>query len=296
MYSARRSVRAVALILGSAVCGLPAYSQNTLFLNLEAKSLRSSPLTSSAASCQKRSDTSWPALRADAPGILGMPAPCELPVANAQPVALCSPSSPVNSQCGASHDFVRDALNTMGKQGRLILRARAKVLEILQSDNACTAWYRAKDADPATTFRTLTFSVDRDGDEFVQSFVAPGEMQIFRSPYVARVLQGEGAGTTVTINRNGAFFQALAGVMLNGREPGPWRLQGVRQLRVGPYDGATFRAQVVTLLHELGHVIDLLPQDSDDETKSPQNTLEVLRYCRAEVESGATRGMLSASR
>ena len=296
MYSARRSVQAVALILGSAVWGLPAYSQNTLFLNLEAKSLRSTTLTSSAASCQKRSDTSWPALRADAPGTLSPSATCDLPVETVRPVALCAAGSPVSGQCAASRDFVRDDLNTMGKQGHLILRARDRVLEILQSDNACTAWYRTKDPDPAATFRTLPFSVERNGDEFVQSFVARSQMQIFRSPYVARVQQGEGAGTTVTINRNGAFFQALAGVVLTGREAGPWRLQGVRQLRVGPYDGATFRAQVVTLLHELGHVIDLLPQDSDDETKSPQNTLEVLSHCRGEVESKEAPHATLASR
>lgn len=296
MYSARRSVQAVAFILGSAVYGLPVYSQNTLFLNLETKSLRSSAVTSSAASCQKRSDTSWPALRADISGTFGPSATCDIPVEAVRPVAPCAAASPVNGQCRASHDFVRDDLNTMGKHGHLILRARDKVLEILQSDNACTAWYRTKDSDPAATFRTLTFSLDRDSDEFVQSFVAPSQMQIFRSPYVARVLQGEGAGSTVTINRNGAFFQALASVVLTTREAGPWRLQGVRQLRVGPYDGATFRAQVVTLLHELGHVIDLLPQDSDDETKSPQNTLEVLSHCREEVESKEVPHATLASR
>jgi len=37
------------------------------------------------------------------------------------------------------------------------------------------------------------------------------------------------------------------------------------------------------LLHEFGHVINLLPLDFDNvDGKSVQNTAEVLRYCRAE--------------
>jgi hypothetical protein len=70
-----------------------------------------------------------------------------------------------------------------------------------------------------------------------------------------------------------------------------------RALRVGPYWGDTPNAQVLALLHEFGHVIDLLPSDGEDqEGKSAQNTNEVLRYCRAEVESSARRGTLAARR
>ena len=52
--------------------------------------------------------------------------------------------------------------------------------------------------------------------------------------------------------------------------------------------GNTLRAQVLTLLHEYGHLIDMLPVDEGDrDGRSLQNTLEVLQHCRAEIESKA---------
>jgi len=50
-----------------------------------------------------------------------------------------------------------------GQAGQKILRARDRVLEILQSENACSAWFREKDPAPAATFRTLSFEIDRKG-------------------------------------------------------------------------------------------------------------------------------------
>src|SRR6266576_866729 len=50
-------------------------------------------------------------------------------------------------------------------------------------------------------------------------------------------------------------------------------------------------AQILALLHEFGHLVDLLPTDEGDQDgKSVQNTSEVLRFCRAEVEYKARRG------
>jgi len=66
-------------------------------------------------------------------------------------------------------------------------------------------------------------------------------------------------------------------------------------LRVGPYTGNSLHAQVLALLHEFGHLVDLLPADGgDEEAKSMQNTAEVLRFCRAEIESKAGRNALLA--
>jgi len=199
--------------------------------------------------------------------------------------------------CSASSDIVRDDLNTMGKQGQKILLARQKVLEILQSENACSEWYRSKDADPAATFRTLTFTLDHEGEGYVRYTNEPDNMNIFRSPYVAKVMQGQGSNTTVTINANGGFFYQMANVLKTHSDGGPLYLQGTRPLHVGPYMGGTLNAQVVALLHEFGHVTDLLPPDRDDyEGKSRQNTLEVLRFCRREVESSETHHLVLASR
>ncbi len=185
----------------------------------------------------------------------------------------------------------------MGKQGQKILLARQRVLGILQTENACTEWYRSKDPDPAATFRTLTFSLDHQGEAYVRKTYEPGEMDLIRSPYVASVVQGGGPYATVTINVNGGFFYATATVLKSRKDGGPLYFQGARVLRVGPYSGGTLNAQVVALLHEFGHVIDLLPRDWDDyEGKSQQNTAEVLRFCRAEVESKETQNTFLASR
>jgi hypothetical protein len=192
---------------------------------------------------------------------------------------------------------VRDDLNTMGKQGQSILRARDKVLEILQTENACTAWFRTKESNPLAVFRTLTFALDREGEVYVRKILESGGIELIRNPYVARVIQDGGFNSTVSINLHGAFFFPMASVVEDRLEGGPVTFRGARPILVGPYAGGTFRAQVVALLHEFGHVIDLLPSDHDDyEGRSRQNTLDVLRACRAEVESKEKPHTLSASR
>jgi hypothetical protein len=192
---------------------------------------------------------------------------------------------------------VREQMKVVGKPGQEILRARERVLEILQTDNACSLWYRSKNPDPVATFRTLSFELDSKGMDYVVDTWEPGGVNIFRSPYVARVTQGGGSYSMVTINRNGAFFAAMAKLADQPREGGPLSFRGVRYLKVGPYGGNTLPAQVVTLLHEFGHLLELLPPDKDDyEGKSVENTMEVLHFCRAQVESKDRRSVFSASR
>src|ERR1700675_736955 len=43
-------------------------------------------------------------------------------------------------------------LSPLGKAGDTIARAREQVLEILQQNNACTAWFQESDPDPAEVF------------------------------------------------------------------------------------------------------------------------------------------------
>jgi hypothetical protein len=185
----------------------------------------------------------------------------------------------------------------MGKTGQKILRARQRVLEILQTENACSGWFREKDSNPAATFQTLRFELDRGGQEIVQESKGVGGTRIFRDPYVARVIQADGSYATITINPKGAFFSAIAIVVEEQSDGGPRSLRGVRVLGVGPYAGETLRAQVLALLHEFGHLVDLLPTDKGDQDgKSVRNTGEVLRFCRAEIESKVRRNTLSAMR
>jgi hypothetical protein len=185
----------------------------------------------------------------------------------------------------------------MGKSGQKILRAREKVLEILQTENACSAWFREKDLNAADIFQTLNFEVDRKGEEFVQESKDVSNMILFRNPYVAKVFQGDGRYATITINTKGAFFYPMAGVVEVWKEGGPLNHRGSRFTNVGPYAGDTMPAQILVLLHEFGHVLDLLPADGNNvDGKSVQNTNEVLRFCRGEIESKGRLGALSTPR
>ncbi len=290
MHSAPWSVPAVVLLFVSSLCSVATYSQTSQFLSREAGSLRFASLSSDANPCEKTSDSASAAPPAEMSRLAGAFTPCDRSPEKDSPFVPCNPAIRTTAGCTASRDSVRNDLNTMGKQGQKILLARQKVLEILQTENACTDWYRGKDADPAAAFRTLTFALDRQGEGYVRYTNEPGEMNVIRSPYVASVIQGEGRYATVTINVNGGFFYPAANVVKSRKDGGPLYFQGSRLLRVGQYAGGTLNAQVVALLHEFGHVIDLLPPDRDDyEGKSRQNTEEVLRFCRAEVESRETQ-------
>lgn len=297
MYSAHRSVPAVAVLFVAALCCSPAFSQSPEFFNLEARSLPLHALSSPANPCSGNSYLPLASTRARAQRIDDWPSLCDQPTISNSPIAPCTLSSHGSIGCPASRDFVRDDLNIMGKPGKSILKARDKVLEILQTENACTEWYRTKDPDPAGAFQTLSFAVDRHGESHVRRIPEPGGLELIRNPYVASVIQGDGPHATVTINANGAFFIPVTTVVEDTYDGGPLIFQGGRAIQVGPYAGGSLRAQVLTLLHEFGHAIDLLPTDrGDNEGKSKQNTFEVLQACRAQVESKEKPHTLSASR
>lgn len=302
MRSTPWSIPAVAVLFLTSLSSLPAFSQSTQFLSLEARSLRLSNLSSSASPCSSSSNRSSTGFHGDIPGNDSPLAPCDRSLSSPSStipaaVAPCNLSTQATLPCSASSDAVHDDLNTMGKQGQKILLARQRVLEILQTENACSEWYRSKDADPAAIFRTLTFALDHEGEAYVRNTNEPDNMHVFRSPYVAKVLQGQGPNSLVTINANGGFFYQMANVLRTHNDGGPLYFQGTRALRVGPYMGGTLNAQVVALLHEFGHVTDLLPPDRDDyEGKSRHNTEEVLSYCRREVESSEMHSPVLASR
>ena len=207
----------------------------------------------------------------------------------------CEAANRAGMGCEEPKDLVQSDLEAMGKAGQKILRAREKVLEILGTENGCSVWFRSKDSNPAATFRTLRYELDLHGDEYILESRDAGPLDLFRNPYVARVVQGDGAYGTITINPKGAFFTVMARVFEVKREGGPASMRATRLLHVGPYDGDTLLAEVVTLLHEFGHVLDILPSDQDNvEGRSVQNTYEVLRNCRPELDSLSKRSTVLA--
>jgi len=281
----------------SSFSGTVALPQAVKLIRRAADALPLANLLVGRAPCTRDSGSAVPAPHAATAAGSDLGSPCDTPSVNVPSVNPCNASSPAQIGCHAPRDLVQEDLANMGKAGQKILRARHRVLEILQRENACSAWFREKDSNPADTFRTFSFAVDRKGEEFVLESKNLGNMTIFRNPYVARVFQGDGSYATITINLKGAFFSPMARVVEIQKEGGFWRLRGARVLRVGPYAGDSMHAQILALLHEFGHLVDLLPTDEGDQDgKSVQNTSEVLRFCRAEVECKAKRGALSAAR
>jgi len=184
-----------------------------------------------------------------------------------------------------------------GKRGRSLLAARSMVLDILGGENACSVWFRQADRNPVGLFRTLSFAVDSKAIDYVVERMNGGKSEAFVNPYVATVVQDGGAYQTITLNAGGAFFRSFASLMRLANEGGPVHYQGGRALKVGPFLGNTLQAQSTTLLHELGHLLALLPLDTHDTNgQSAANTAEVLRHCQGEIESASKHPQFSAFR
>ncbi len=294
MYSARRSILAVVFLVVPFFSETAAFPQAVNFIHHSADPLPLTALPLGWGACFGEARS----IGAVAPAAsAGLDSTCDTSAVRVPSVNPCNPGRLAQSGCYPPRDRAQENLEALGKAGRKILPGRKRVLEILQSENACSAWFREKDSNPAATFRTLSFVIDRQGEEFIEESQGAGGMKIVRNPYVARVFQADGSYATVTINAKGAFFAPAAGVVEVKAEGGPRTIRGARVLGVGPYAGNSLHAQVLALLHEFGHLVDLLPADGgDEEAKSVQNTAEVLRFCRAEIESKATRNALTAMR
>ncbi|HEY2544663.1 MAG TPA: hypothetical protein VGI46_01215, partial [Candidatus Acidoferrum sp.] len=194
------------------------------------------------------------------------------------------PGAPPASGCNVSEDIVPAELASLGKPGVKIARAREEVLKILRSANTCAEWYETKDRNAVETFQSVNYLLDPHGEQDIFASIEDPSTIVMRQPYVARAIQDGGAHSTITINANGAFYRPQGQVQKTGREGGPARSGGSHLLTVGSYTGDTLPAQMVTLLHEFGHIINLLPEDADNlDSKSMRNTDEVLRHCRAEI-------------
>jgi hypothetical protein len=327
MLAARTGLRFVFLVL--AICltaSTPSYSQNSASFNASKVPVRGTSSGAWLAKCEPSSTATRAEARFNDGGgssATGNAIPGDFNVAAAGE-ALCtdsalsipSPRSALDDRCvggvartpvvpGVPHAFacneptdaVAAELSGLGKAGVKIARAREDVLDILRSGNACADWFATKDAKPAETFQSLSFLLDKRGPREVFESEQPESMHVWRQPYVARATQDGGAYTAITINAYGAFYRTQGTVLKTAAEGGPVHTDGTRLLKVGSYLGDTEPAQVVTLLHEFGHIIDLLPGDRDNlDGKSVRNTDEVLRHCRAEVETRTRQAKQTANR
>jgi hypothetical protein len=323
MLAALKSSRAIFLVMAICLtCSASTYPQSAAFLN--ASKMHGSRINAGAwlAKCQEHPMNLFPGGRrtdgmelpltisgtSDVSSVSGSPEgvclDAAFPVAPSVPADNpCSQDAtaitrvPRTIPCNDAEDTVPADLSALGKPGQKIARAREEVLDILRSQNICAEWFSSRRERPAATLQSLSFSLDLHGQRDIFKFLREESLAVVQQPYVARATQDGGAHATITINANGAFYRPQGQVLKLGPEGGPLQMDGTRLLTVGVYSGDTLPAQMVTLLHELGHIINLLPEDADDlDGKSLRNTNEVLRHCRTEIEARALLAKQAAKR
>jgi hypothetical protein len=206
---------------------------------------------------------------------------------NRLPIPFPSPAARYNAVLSSAPQVLVDPrLLPFGARGLLIEQARQYVLAILAADNPCSSWFREADPNVAATFESLNFSLD-DGPKDVVIFKSSSGEAFLKHPYSAAIPENAGHDATVALNANGPFFTSVADVLRDSGR-GVARVNGRRELRVGPYPGNTLPARLTTLLHELGHAVGRLPDDSDELSGlSEQNTQRVLHACHAEIKASA---------
>jgi hypothetical protein len=183
-------------------------------------------------------------------------------------------------------DAVDLELLDLGRNGEILQGVRTEVAALLSEDTPCSAWFRAAEPEAVAKFRSLRFSVDSSGpSEIMASRDLTGSPATIQ-PYVARTGQNVGPGSTITLNANGAFFRELA-LVRSSRPPSELGFNNAfRSLVVGSFSGASPAARILTVLHELAHVLDMLPVDAGFPTASlvsTRNTETVLKYCGAQI-------------
>lgn len=194
-----------------------------------------------------------------------------------------------------ANDPIRTRLLTLGKRGLTVALARDDVLEILQSTNSCSGWFQEVDPNAASTFASIKFIIVNGPDAVLALRSHTGEM-LLQHPYSARALENGGDNSIVVLNANGAFFVRTTVVLRQEISGGSFRPSGWSYLRIGPYLGDTVAAQITILLHELGHAVGRLHDDSDELSgQSERNTAQVLRFCRVQIRAAVRSPHFSGS-
>jgi len=198
---------------------------------------------------------------------------------------------PAFVQASPKSDYAKRPRPASGDQREESLsKAKAQVFALLQNENACSAWFRESDSDPAGVFHSLHFQMEEAKPSYIQFVLDPHRGDVFKHPWVAQAWQLAGRNSTVKLNLDGAFFNTQSTAVQLTPGGGVARYLGFRMLTVGPFKGGTSEAQITTLLHELGHITDRIPPDDDSwNGKSSRNTEEVLLHCRGEIQEFAKR-------
>ena len=183
-------------------------------------------------------------------------------------------------------DRISAELASMGTRGTTIARARERTMIILRADSGCAEWFEDSTPDAADVFESLHYQlVEGTAESASTVHLRVGlNAELWKNPWAAMSFENGGKNSTIRLNTHGGFFKGVSPVI--GMDPQRWLQPGSahRVLRVASYSGDTLQAQVTTLLHELGHIIGRIPEDSDSwDGRSGENTTEVLRHCKDEI-------------
>ena len=217
-------------------------------------------------------------------------------VAAALACTLFAPNPSYAERTPDSDERIVLELSALGKHGDTIARAREQVLEILQQNNACAAWFQESDPDPAEVFRSLHFELEVSGPSYVYGIHDADRGMLFKHPWAAKAFQNGGRNSTILLNANGPFFNHRSTLMQ--LDPGGViaRPTGNFVLMISPFTGNSPGAQIVILLHELGHITGRIPSDDDSwDGRSGRNTAEVLRHCNAETNAAVHNTLRSSN-
>jgi len=187
-------------------------------------------------------------------------------------------------------DPVTAELISFGNRAPVISQARSAVLAILTAQNSCSAWFRSAEPEAAEKFRSLRFAVDYSGSPDIVRVESWERNPVYYQPYAARTGQNVGWGSTITLNDKGAFFRNSAPIRIDVDSLRHGYAGISKRLFVGDFSGATREVQILTLLHEFGHVVDLLPVDAGVAAGpqiSTRNTELVLRHCGGAIRKAA---------
>jgi hypothetical protein len=186
-------------------------------------------------------------------------------------------------------------LSALGERGALIAEARLQVLEILESQGSCGAWFRETDSNVANVFRSVHYELHKGASQIYVRVDDKG-IPLYKHPWGASTIEYGGIGSIITINTNGPFFvRETNALKLNATGTPTWVL-GMHLTTIGPYVGDTPEVRMTILLHELGHIVGRLPVDDGSwNGASSRNTDEVLQHCKSEIHLVAkkrTNGVL----
>lgn len=196
------------------------------------------------------------------------------------------------STCSAADEWMSQELSSLGPRGEVIARVREQTLQILQSDNACKAWFEGADPDIADVYRSLHYDIDVNGTATISGVTDKFGELLFKHPWGARSIEGSGRNSFIELNGNGPFFIRKTRVMPSIASLAAMLPDEPQSVLIGPYEGATPEAQITIMLHELGHVVGRLPRDDDSwNGKSSNNTREVLRHCKREIHQAARQDL-----